>query len=369
MKKTIKCLMHYVPTENEEYRRCSLAAAAKAEYLFSCFQRLGYRVEILSACPSEQGSAKGGIREIFPGIILETLPCLGRGNGVKNALSTVSFRLTLWRRLWQFVREGDVLWVYHSLPLMRPIRILKRFRKFRLLLELEELYGDVLGAAAIRNRELRFARLADGFLFPVRELERTVNRGGKPAVICYGPYRFWETGMLAEDTIHVVYAGSALPEKGVFLAMDAAEHLPEGYHVHILTEDTPQIRSHLARKQCRCRLTFDGLLTGQAFPDFLGTCRVGLCTQSTAAAFNETSFPSKILTYLGAGLQVVCGRIPAVEHSDVGRYLRYYEEESPRAVAEAILRAAEESDTGKQILRTLDASFRKAVEELLETLG
>lgn len=369
MKKTVKCLMHYIPPENEESRHCSLAAAAKAEYLFSCFQKLGYRVEILSACPAERGSVKGGIREILPGVTLETLPCLGRGNRVKNALSSICFRLSLWRRLWQFVQEGDVLWVYHSLPLMLPVRILKRFRNVHLVLELEELYGDVLGAAAIRNRELRFARLADGFLFPARELERIVNKGEKPAVICHGPYLDRETTASGAAGNHVIYAGSALPEKGAFLAMDAAEHLPEEYHVHILTEDTPQIRAYLARKQCRCSLSFDGLLTGQAFRDLLGTCRVGLCTQSTAAAFNETSFPSKILTYLGAGLQVVCGRIPAVESSDVGRHLHYYEEESPRAVAEAILRAAEAPGTGKQLLRTLDTSFRNAMEELLEKLG
>lgn len=370
MKKTIKCLIHYDTPESKERRNYSPAAAAKAEYLFSCFHRLGYRAEVLSASQTEETPGKGSVRELEQGILLETLPSSGRGNGLHNALSTLFFRLTLYLRLLRFLQEGDTLWVYHSLPLMGPLRVLKRLRKFTLILEMEELYGDVLGSKGIRNREIRFARLADGFLFPTEELNSRVNAGNKPYVVCHGPYRVNAAAPVSKEKgVHVVYAGSAAPEKGAFLAMDAAEYLPEGYHVHILTADTPAIRNHLARKHCKCTLGFHGILQGKAFMDLLGICRVGLCTQNPAAAFNDTSFPSKILTYLGSGLQVVCARIPAVEHSGVGAHLRYYEEPTPHAVAEAIVLAAEKQEEGRPLLQTLDEAFLKAMEELLENLG
>ena len=48
---------------------------------------------------------------------------------------------------------------------------------------------------------------------------------------------------------------------------------------------------------------------------FIQKCQIGLCTQNIDAAFNTTSFPSKILSYMSNGLEVVGVNIAAIKNS------------------------------------------------------
>lgn len=79
------------------------------------------------------------------------------------------------------------------------------------------------------------------------------------------------------------------------------------------------------------------MLSGEEYIRFIQSCDIGLSTQNPDAAFNATSFPSKILSYLSNGLRVVSIRIPAIEGSDVGDKLFYYDEQTPKQIADAIL--------------------------------
>lgn len=362
---TIKCLLHYAPGEED---RCHFPAAEeKIDYLLSCVQRAGHEAQILSACRTEEGrSSRGGVKQLRPGITLELLPCSG-GNKWETFL--FYYRLTL--RLLQFVSDGDTLWAYHALPLMVPLRIVRRLRRIRLILETEELYGDVLGKNWIRRRELAFFKTADGFLVPSRELDRLISAGDRPRVICHGAYVPAQAREKTQNgTVHVVYAGSADPGKGAFSAMEAAAFLPENFHVHILGTKTPEIRKVLNRVKPRCMLTHHGSLDHGACRAFLRSCHIGLCTQNPEAAFSESAFPSKILTYLSCGLEVVCTPIAAVRGSEVGGMLHYSESSDPEAVARAVLRAAEETgDRGSARLLQLDQSFLPLWKALLEMDG
>jgi glycosyltransferase involved in cell wall biosynthesis len=107
-----------------------------------------------------------------------------------------------------------------------------------------------------------------------------------------------------------------------------------------------------------CRLTYDGVLYDEAYTDFLHSCHIGLSTQDPAGAFNATSFPSKVLSYMASGLRVVSARIPVVESSLVGDCLYYYGEQSPEAIAAAIQRVdLSDGYDGKAVLRRLDEEF------------
>ncbi len=352
---TVKCLMHYAA--GDPHREVSLAGEAKMEYILSCFRRLGHGVQILSACPGGKGQ-KGSVKPIAEDMVLELLPCLGGGK-----ISAVLFRMMLFFRLLCFVQPGDTLWVYHSLPLMGPVHLLKRLRPFRLILEVEELYGDVLEKEELRRRELAFFSLADAFLFPTEELNRLGNPGGKPYVLCHGPYHTDPPGEKWKDAIHVVYAGSADPRKGVFLAIQTAKYLPETYHIHILGKKTPEVVAALETVHPRCTLTHDGILRGKAYRDFLCRCHVGLCTQDAHAAFENSSFPSKILTYLACSLQVVCPDIPVLKHSGVGDLLHAYPADTPQAVADRIRTI--KNTAGRERIQALDSAFLAQLRELL----
>ena len=90
-------------------------------------------------------------------------------------------------------------------------------------------------------------------------------------------------------------------------------------------------------KRSAAKVSYDGLLMGEDFIRFIQSCDIGLSTQNPNAAFNATSFPSKILSYMANGLRVVSIRIPVVEQSQIGDSLFYYDEQNPKQIAKAIL--------------------------------
>ena len=87
-------------------------------------------------------------------------------------------------------------------------------------------------------------------------------------------------------------------------------------------------------------ILYEGLLYGDSFIRMIQKCDIGLCPQDPDAAFNNTSFPSKVLTYLANGLKVVTIDIPAIKDSAVGSILTYYRQQTPELLKEAIERCA-----------------------------
>ena len=114
-------------------------------------------------------------------------------------------------------------------------------------------------------------------------------------------------------------------------------------------------------KRCRAKavVSYDGVLKGSAYIDFLQTCQIGLSTQNPDAAFNNTSFPSKILSYMSNGLQVVSADIEAVRRAyGISGYIYYYQKQEPSDIANAILNVDLDNpfDT-RAVVQSLDNRF------------
>ena len=100
------------------------------------------------------------------------------------------------------------------------------------------------------------------------------------------------------------------------------------------------------------------MLSGEDYIRFIQSCDIGLSTQNPDAAFNATSFPSKILSYMANGLRVVSIRIPAIERSAVGNEVMFYNEQTP----EVELGGRD----SKAVIEQLDLKFK---EELARLIG
>ena len=84
------------------------------------------------------------------------------------------------------------------------------------------------------------------------------------------------------------------------------------------------------------------------------------------AKFNDTSFPSKILSYLANGLQVVTVKIPVVEISGVGDLCTYYEKQNPEDIAEAIVLASKKRNVDcRKRIDELAKKFEKEISTVL----
>lgn len=176
-----------------------------------------------------------------------------------------------------------------------------------------------------------------------------------------------------DGKIHVVYAGTLNPKKGGAMAAAGLACLPSNYRVHILGQGTTQLIQQIqVRAECSTKIdgaevTYDGFYSGEDYIRFIQACDIGLSTQNPEAAFNATSFPSKVLSYMANGLRVVSARIEAVESSAVGDMITYYEKQTPECIAEAVMSIdmSQPYDSRKRIAE-LDEQFQKDLKQLIE---
>ncbi|MBE5039336.1 glycosyltransferase [Ructibacterium gallinarum] len=266
--------------------------------------------------------------------------------------------------------------VYHSVGYGNAVFWAKKLKKFKMILEVEEIYQNVQNLGFIKNkREYRDFRLADGYIFPTKLLNDLINVEHKPYAVIHGTYHVEPKRNVSfqDNKIHVVYAGTFDSKKGgAAAAISAAKWLPENYHVHILgfgsEQEIQKIKDLVLETvpQTKAAISYDGLLAGEEYIQFIQKCHIGLSTQNPDASFNDTSFPSKILSYMANGLRVVTVRIPAIETSAIGKDVYYYEEQTPEKIAEAILKIDfHDAYDGRKKIAVLDQQFCGDLKEII----
>lgn len=379
----MKYLGYYDVKESTENRNYTLSAANKMDYIINTINKLGYDVEIISASGTrENKSYKGKTVILNENKKLKLFFTLGRSNKIKNILNYLIMQIEIFFYLLIHIQRGETVLVYHSLGYAKMILLLKYIKKFRLILEVEEIYADVIGNNYQRKIELKLFKQADAYLFPTELLDEKINLMKKTSVIIYGTYQVEEkdenvtNNNELQEKRHLLYAGTFDPRKGCVQAAAVVEYLPSDYHVHILgfgtEEDTKNIQETISEisKKSSATVTYDGLLSGKEYIQFVQKCQVGLSTQSPGAAFNDTSFPSKVLSYLANGLRVVSIRIKALERSAISHLLYYYDEDTPEAIAEVVKKIDfTEAYDSRTVIRQLDKKFTKELGVLFNEIN
>ena len=288
------------------------------------------------------------------------------------------FRLHQLKKFLDTLCSADVVVVYHSLYISKLIVDMKQKKGFKLILELEEIYQDVVECSeSLALCEKRVIDIADGFILAVKNLLHEIPQN-RPYIVINGTYKTEVDKSVSfnDNKIHCIYAGTFDTTKGGAAAAAAtAEFLPSNYHIHILGFGTEKQKNNLlalidrVQKKAKCTLTYDGLKSGEEYITFLQKCHIGLCTQIPDAKYVETSFPSKILVYLANGLRVLSARIPAVEKSDVGSLINYYNKQSPQEIANAIMKIdINDNFNPREHLKKLDVNCGKALKDLINVV-
>ncbi len=360
----------------EENRNYVLAATNKIDYICHALNSVGESVELVSASATKgKTNCKEKKIEMKYGNTLKLFYSLGRGNKGKNVLGRFFIKVCMFFYLLIKLKKDEPVIVYHSLAYMRLISLLKKIKKFSLILEVEEIYADVLGSSKKKKDEMKFFEKADAYIFPTILLDELINKERKPYVLIHGTYGVEPNRNVSfnDDKIHVVYAGTFDPRKGGCVAAEAAEFLSDKYHVHILgfgtAEEISSVKDIVERTNAKsgASVTYDGLLSGEDYIQFLQKCQIGLSPQNPDADFNGTSFPSKILSYMSNGLRVVTVRIPAIEGSAVGNDLYYYNEQSPEEIAKAIMQIdLSDGYNGREKIQELDRKFCENLKDFIK---
>lgn len=367
-----------------ENRSVALCAANVTEYMIDIFREID---DLQIVCPARTRNSRGRYRGRKTNINDNTILIMPFTFGVKTPIGralAISFNL-----FWLFIyllfhtRKNETVIAYHSLSTMLPVRLLKKLRKINLIMEIREFYSDARqeyeefgqNMEKLHKKEMKYFQLADKYIFPSEVLNSIVNIKNKPYAIAPGIYNAEIDSRVQKSKdgkIHIVYAGTLRKSKGVYDAIEVTTKLPENYCVHILgsaeKERLEFVKNEIKRlsEVSTAGLVFEGELRGQEFNRFLQKCHIGLSPQNKDADFNATSFPSKILTYLSNGLDVVSVRIPAIETSPVGKYLYYYNGNDIDSLADTILSIdVQKTNSKRKLLNDLDNELRNCIKQLI----
>ncbi|WP_071120032.1 glycosyltransferase [Romboutsia timonensis] len=379
MNKEIKYIGFYDLVDSKIQRSSCLAAVNKMNYIANAITRSGMKVQIVSPAWFVDKSAPNTQKQtihINEDITLVLAPSFSTKNKLTNKLKYYFSQLWMFFWLINNVQKDEEIIAYHSLALIRPLYWAKKIKKFNLIYEVEEIYTDVINYGKLKRRsEFKMINYADKYIFSTELLNEKINKDGKPYTIIYGTYKAEKDRNVKfnDDKIHVVYAGTFDPRKGGSTAAAAGEYLDEKYHIHIIgfgSEDEKTALQNLIKevsKKTKCTVTYDGLYNGEEYIKFLQKCDIGLSTQTPNAEYNDTSFPSKVLSYMANGLRVVSIRIKAIEKAKISKLLYYYDKDCPNEIAKAIKSIDYNGDyDSRVIIKALDTEFTQDLKHLLE---
>ena len=377
--KKIFYMSYYNSTNSSERRNAVLSSVNKMNYICEALENNGYNTEIVSASgATEKKFCKSKKVKLTDKTTLKLFSSLPRLNRIVSVIDRVILKTKLFLYMIKNTNKDSIVMVYHSLGYMSLVKRLKKLKGFKLIIEAEEIYGDVIGDEKTSQKEYEFFKIADAFIFPTELLSEKVNTEKKPEVIIYGTYHIEKElpKLFSDGKIHCVYAGTLDPRKGGAIASaESALFLNENYHIHILGFGNEKEKAEMLNtidsisKKSKAKITYDGLLSGEEYIKFIQSCDIGLSTQNPNGKYNDTSFPSKILSYMANGLRVVSIRIPAIEKSAVGKFMYYYDEQTPENIAKAIksIDFSEEYDSRKTI-GVLDKAFICDLKTMLKGL-
>lgn len=363
--------------DNEENRNCYLAAVNLMNYVAKA---ICCRAEVTIVSPSwtknPNGYYPGKCKNLFSDVFLQTCPTIGFNNILTKILAYFFSLAWLTAYLIKNRSHDESVVVYHSPLLFLPIFISKKIKKYRLTLQVCEIYHDVGPVGWFKKiSEKLLISVADNYILSTDNLKHKFGIHTKPYCVCAGVYEAEPKMAFPEEDgkVHVVYSGIIDNIKlGAFNAVHAAKFLDNKYHVHIIGfGENDDIQSLIClineiNLSGNAFVTFDGLKSGIEFSHFLQKCHIGLSTQSPESDFNSTSFPAKIFTYIANGLSVVSVAIKVIKDSPVSSALYFYSDNKPIEIAAAVKKASCSGDQSySSIINKLDDEFKICISKLL----
>jgi glycosyltransferase involved in cell wall biosynthesis len=340
-----------IPKYEDEHRVFAPSAVTVIDYLCGCCQEFHEPVEIISAAETRNLKGKCPFRseKISKGVRLTQAKSFGHRNRLFREVGKVKSRLWLVWYLLKYTKKDETVFFWDSPVLYEPLFLFRAFSKFKrvkILYFATELFQEVLSFNCLKKRmEWKLFETADKLVVTTEQLNGKVNRNNRPYIILHGVYKPAPLyGRRFQDgRRHIVYAGIINKKKGSGQAVGMAKYLDGSYHIHVLGYGTEneirrlQKNIELSNKQNDCKVSYEGVLSGEVYNEFLQKCDIGLCSQNLNEKYNDSSFPSKILTYLANGLRVISVDLKAIRTSQVGKLLYYSKSDSPKDLADAVM--------------------------------
>lgn len=365
-------LIHF---DNKTNRNVTPSAITKGKYVASALASCSSEVEIVSLAYPTKDSQDEVYYQVSENVICHLFKGKYSNNRIIRYLNHKLYDKKIRKYLKQNVKKDDIVVVYHSLANMKLVKYIKKNITDKIVYEVEEIYGDVINDEKAKTKELKTFKNASSYIFSNDYLNSIINTKQLPYVTCYGTYEIPTLYKEAfnDNLIHCLYAGTLAQNKGALNAINVAKYLPNNYLIHILgfgsEKDIADIKNavnEVNNSYGTTKVIYEGLKLNEEYLKFIQKCQIGLCTQNIDAAFNTTSFPSKILSYMSNGLEVVGVNIAAIKNSKVGQYIQFYNVPDEKEIANAILNINLNNKTNNvDVVKELDKEFKEDLKDML----
>lgn len=372
MASKIYYLIHF---DNKKNRNVTPSAITKGKYVASALASCSSEVEIVSLAYPTKDSQDEVYYQVSENVICHLFKGKYSNNRIIRYIDHKLYDKKIRKYLKQNVKKEDIIVVYHSLANMKLVKYIKKNVTDKIVYEVEEIYGDVINDEKAKIKELKAFKNASSYIFSNDYLNTIINTKQLPYVTCYGTYEIptLYKESFNDNLIHCLYAGTLAQNKGALNAINVAKYLPNNYLIHILgfgsEKDIADIKNavnEVNNSYGTTKVIYEGLKLNEEYLKFIQKCQIGLCTQNIDAAFNTTSFPSKILSYMSNGLEVVGVNIAAIKNSKVGQYIQFYNVPDEKEIANAILNINLNNKTNNvDVVKELDKEFKEDLKDML----
>lgn len=373
MANKIYYLIHF---DNKTNRNVTPSAITKGKYVASALASCSSEVEIVSLAYPTKDSQDEVYYQVSENVICHLFKGKYSNNRIIRYLNHKLYDKKIRKYLKQKVKKDDIVVVYHSLANMKLVKYIKKNITDKIVYEVEEIYGDVINDEKTKIKELKAFKNASSYIFSNDYLNSIINTKQLPYVTCYGTYEIPTLYKEAfnDNLIHCLYAGTLDCQKqGAAIAINTARYLPNNYIIHILGFGTSQDLSYtknlideINKQYGVTKVIYEGVKLNEEYLKFIQKCQIGLSTQNMDASFNDTSFPSKILSYMSNGLEVVSANIGVVKNSKISQYIHFYEVQDEKAIANVILNINLNAKSNNvDVVKELDKEFKEDLKAML----
>lgn len=350
-KKKVFYLARYARTENGELiNDGSLAATRKLDYIAQSISKCGYEVEIVSVIRSKQkfqGISSKKTIKLSENISLTESPSIGEtDNPVLSKIRNILSKAWLLIFMLVNIKKNDTVVIYHDYVYASQILLAYRIKKFRAILEIEDIYQKVWN---IRGKDIvRENRVLETFhndcIVASDTIKNELNISN--AVVAYGNYKTYKGDIKKKgqgNKIKVICTGSIDRARGIgIMSAEVADILNNRYQVFIsgpITDDCKEeflnkitaVNNSVGYEKCR----YLGILDDEEYEELLLDADIALNPQKQGD-FDKYVFPSKILTYLGYNLDVVTTPGESIVKSKVKEVLSVTKGYTPQDLVDEI---------------------------------
>lgn len=340
----------YITPQSWGIYNCVVAGMMKMRYVADQIQKAECDLHILSLVDKQATGFYRSYKEDYERTHIHYVGGVGGKNPLMGRINSIIKHLTFIFYVLFKTSQKDLIVLYHSYYYTKLLAKLQRFIKRDIVIEVEEIYGyNALGDMSWVDDEIAQIKKFKTFTCVNDGIPQILGLKPEDYVVIYGSAVFPKRTVerFNDEKIHVVYSGTLDYRKmGGPMALEVARLLSSKYMLHVTgyarkSEDEVAIKKRIAEINTELgeeRIRYEGFLSEEDLDKLLFSCHIGLSPNVLRPNFANSTFPSKIVSYMCHDLALVISYATAYDFP-ISEGWVFYHEQTPECIAEAVMKA------------------------------